>query len=308
METTEKVNFTVDPDFITDFIRNCALDPNMRHAWKVLKSVNNGFSDKELKPFFLEILEGKKSFVSGNNEGDLQLVNSNNENIMQKILNHICYAEDVEELEFYHSIKPLQKYQRQEFKLRKIESNDYKNTDWAWITKSGIFLPVEFQGHRQKLDDIREDELVDEDCLIGENHWIKITTHPHIFCLGREMTPEQKDTLINFLDTNKEWYFKGDNELEIQGYGYAHYSEENGSITLESYFEEEEREASLLRPKYIGNPKDRVVRIGLNQATKLYKQRKAIFIYLDGKYQQVKSLDSRHTNNQTLFVQKKDLY
>jgi hypothetical protein len=82
------VNFKVEGKYITKRIRESALDPNISHAWNILKSLvpNEDFNKKDFVPLFKDILKGTKEFIGLNN---LELIECENDNLVEQIEKNI---------------------------------------------------------------------------------------------------------------------------------------------------------------------------------------------------------------------------
>lgn len=296
----EFLHFRIEGDSLTKFIRDVALEPNITKSWNILDSAIGYGQDQHLiKKVFISLLDGSKEFQGVNN---LDWVPSKNTSVLETLKKNISFSKDVNQRDVYHSFFPLTQYQKEEFFLNSIASTNFKKIDYAWISKAGHLIPVGFQGHIEKLDQIREEKLVEKGTPIGERQWVKITTNDYIFCMGNSMTNEQEETLAQFLLAKKDIYFNNyNNKVEIFGFGYAQL--ENDIVTLVNIYEDK-----LNGAEYIGSPKSPVKRISLTRAQELHKKEIPLFIYTDAKYQRVKNLDSRYTDNKDIFCHIEDLF
>lgn len=104
------MNFNVDGDFFTDFIKNLCLEPNIKKAWIAMEKTFLGLDQKIIKDAFIRIIRGKAKFIGIN---DFELVNCSEEYLLPKLKRHIYISRDRNEL------KELEKYFVLNYKVMK---------------------------------------------------------------------------------------------------------------------------------------------------------------------------------------------
>lgn len=299
----EKHFFKVHGEYLTNFLRDLALEPNLSKAIKTIEESFYQLDNKILHEVLGQILRGEKKFIGIN---DLDLVEDNNENLFPKIFENICYLNDIDErkkeLNLYCSYIKTSYVEKSEILLKDTKIEKMSSVEYAWITQGGKLIPVEFQGHRHKVDKIREEELVPKKYPIGENHWIKITTGDSIFSLSEKMTDKQKKTLENYLMNHLERYFKSSDSLELIGYGTAYYNYKTDKITISDYGFKSLDEAK------IANPTERVKRISFKRAEDLFEMDCPLFIYEKSEYKRIKNIKNFDLVTKDIYCHISDLY
>ncbi len=135
---TEKLYFKIHGDFLTNFMRDLCLEPNITHAIEVFKTLSD---DLEI---FKNIIMGEQEFTGIN---DLTLEKSNNNSIYTEIANHIQISGNCDEATAFCKLFDLNTIDFLEVIFSSLPDKDILDTPNAWVSPNGKIIEVGIMAH-----------------------------------------------------------------------------------------------------------------------------------------------------------------